>query len=76
MATVLENLQTRRAAVAEEIAALDSTKAGGLPDTKDGRIRHQAYKEGLYKELERLDGLIAAEAAQDVYEIHSRAVSS
>jgi len=76
VATVLSNLQTRRAAVAEEIAALDSTKAGGLPDTADGRIRHQAYKEGLYKELERLDGLIAAEATKDVYEIHSQAVSS
>lgn len=68
MATVLENLIIRREAVAVELAALDATKPGGMPDIggRDGGtdIEHQAYKLNLYKELEYLDGAI--KRAQDV----------
>ena len=61
LAAYLANLESRRDAVAEEIAELDSTKAGGKPDVSGGEgvnIAHQAYKKGLYEELDRLQGLI------------------
>lgn len=57
-------LQTRRTAVLAEIAALDSTKAGGLPNAQGGadmvKVDHQGYKRGLYEELERIDKLIVS----------------
>ena len=58
----IDNLVARRTAVLAEIAALDSTKAGGLPDVQGGgvAIQHQAYKNGLYEELERLNAMITA----------------
>jgi hypothetical protein len=67
MATYLENLQTRRTAVAAELAALDATKPGGLPDirSRDGGtdIEGQKYKMNLYDELSKLDRLIKEAAA-------------
>lgn len=59
MATYLENLETRRAAVATELAALAITKAGGLPNSTAGGVDHQGYKDSLYKELAELDKIIA-----------------
>lgn len=68
MATVLENLITRREAVALELSQLDMTKLGGMADIggRDGGtdIKHQEYKMNLYRELEYLDGAI--KRAQDV----------
>lgn len=60
MATNVENLLARKAAVCAELAALDTTKAGGVPDCSAAGIQHQAYKRGLYDELQILDRLIAA----------------
>jgi hypothetical protein len=61
----LTDLQARRDVVAAEIAAIDATKAGGLPDGT-GNVAHQAYKAGLYAELDRLKELIGeAESEED-----------
>ncbi|MBC8868019.1 MAG: hypothetical protein H8E44_01310 [Planctomycetes bacterium] len=60
-ATEVTNLQTRRAAIIAELAALDATKAGGVPNAIGGveEIDHQGYKQGLYDELARINELIA-----------------
>lgn len=65
MATYLANLQTRRNAVATELAALGATKAGGLPDSAASGVAHEAYKAGLYKELAELDARILAAQQED-----------
>lgn len=66
MATYLANLETRRDAVATELAALGATKAGGLPDSDASSVKHEAYKAGLYKELEMLDkAIVAAQQGSD-----------
>lgn len=64
MATYLENLTTRRAAIAAELAALSATAAGGKPNATATGIDHVGYKDGLYRELETLDRLIAAAGGQ------------
>ena len=58
MATYLENLTTRRNAVAAELAAITSTSAGGKPDAGKSGIGHVAYRSSLLQELEQLDKLI------------------
>ncbi len=60
MATNLDNLLARKAAIIAELAALDSTKAGGLPNAP-GQPDHQGYKQGLYDELAKINQLISAE---------------
>lgn len=74
MATVLENLQSRRATVAQLLADIDSSAAGGKPDEAASGIEHTAYRLSLYRELEMLDKRIAASGG-GTFEIHSRAVS-
>lgn len=73
--TVVDDLKTRRAAVAAELAALSTSTAGGLPNVQGGGdtdVDHQGYKKGLYEELQQLDQAIAraeieaAAAAGDV----------
>lgn len=59
MATYLENLTARRAAIAVQLAALSATAAGGKPNAAATGIDHVGYKDGLYRELEMLDRLIA-----------------
>jgi hypothetical protein len=59
-ARVRANLERRIEALSDEIAAMDATKAGGLPDYKGaGGIGHVAYRESLEKEMERLIGRLA-----------------
>lgn len=60
-AQLVANLKTRRDAVVAELAALDSTKAGGKPNTSGAGVNvdHQAYKKGLYDELKALDEQLA-----------------
>lgn len=66
MATNAENLAIRRAAICEELAAMDATKAGGLPDAP-GNVGHVEYRLSLYRELEMIDkSLAAAEGAFEV----------
>jgi len=59
MATDLENLQARRSAICAELAALDTSKAGGKPNNPSG-VDHQGYKQGLYDELKAINEAIAA----------------
>ncbi len=59
MATALENLQTRYSNICTELAALDSTKAGGKPDAPASGVGHVSYKDGLYRELEFLTAKIS-----------------
>lgn len=60
MATYVENLRTRRNAIATELAALSTSAAGGKPNVSGsgGGTDHVGYKDGLYRELDRLDRLI------------------
>jgi len=60
MATYLDNLKARRAAIATELADLDPTKSGGKADNSGsgGGTRHTAYRLSLYTELESLDARI------------------
>lgn len=58
--TYLANLKTRRNAIAAELAALSTSRAGGLPNTEgDGvNVDHVGYKDGLYRELKELESMI------------------
>lgn len=62
MATVAQNLATRKAAIAAELAAMVSTSAGGKPTYSiDGQsVSHTEYRLSLYEEMAKLDALIAA----------------
>lgn len=77
MATPIENLETRRAAICTELAALTSSAAGGLPNASGdgGGIDHVGYKDGLYRELEQIEKAIGALSAhQDgAFEVTSEA---
>jgi hypothetical protein len=65
VATLLENLITRRNAIGVELAALGVTKAGGLPNTSGAGagVDHVGYKDGLYRELAEINKLIAEQRA-------------
>lgn len=54
----IDDLITRRNNIAAELAVLDATKAGGLPNAQ-GNPDEVGYKDGLYRELDRLNALIA-----------------
>lgn len=60
MPTNIENLKTRKAAILTELAALSTSKAGGLPNSSGPgtNIDHQGYKDGLYRELREIDQLL------------------
>jgi hypothetical protein len=64
MATDAENLLTRRTAILAELAALDSTKAGGKPNTTGGgdkvSIDHVGYRKSLYEELAMINSTLTA----------------
>lgn len=58
----ITSLKTRRTAICAELAALSSVGAGGKPNTAGGggaHVDHVGYKDGLYRELEAIDKLIA-----------------
>lgn len=71
LADDITNLKTRRAAICTEIAALDSTVAGGKPNAngEGGGIDHVGYKKSLYEELDmisaRIKDALAEQAAED-----------
>ena len=72
MATLLENLVSRRNAIGVELAALDATKAGGLPDhSGKANVGHVQYRLSLYQELAHINEQI--EAASGGWEIRSEA---
>lgn len=64
MPTDSANLLTRRSAIIAELAALDSTKAGGKPNTTGGgdkvSIDHVGYRKSLYEELAQINSMITA----------------
>ena len=62
METDLENLQTRRSNILTELASLAAANPGGRPNIGGGAggiVDHVGYKDGLYRELENLNRLIA-----------------
>ena len=72
MATDLENLLARKKAICAELAAMNSSKAGGLPDSAQGGVRHLEYRMSLYRELTAInEGITAAEGP---FEVMSRGV--
>lgn len=73
MATLLENLITRRDAIGAELAAMSSATAGGLPNASKSGVDHQTYKMNLYRELEEIEKRIAA--SQGPFEIVSEGVT-
>lgn len=74
MATVAENLATRKAAIAVELAAMSSSTSGGKPSYSiNGQaVSHTEYRLSLYEEMAKLDALIAA--AEGPYEEIGQAV--
>jgi hypothetical protein len=56
----IQNLEARRSAIADELAALDATKAGGKPNAGGpaGGTDHVGYKDGLYRELREIEEMI------------------
>ena len=71
MATLLENLITRRDAIGAELAALSASKPGGLPNASGpgANVDHQGYKASLYAELREINQQIAA--AEGPFEIET-----
>lgn len=63
---VLENLRTRRATVAAQLAAMTVSTIGGKPNanTADGgtTVDHVGYRRSLLEELKMLDEAIMREA--------------
>lgn len=60
-ATLISQLKQRRDAIIAELAALDSTKAGGKPNVSGAGVNvdHVGYKRALYEELELIDKRLA-----------------
>lgn len=71
MATRAENIETRLDAIAAELAAMDATKAGGLPDTAGGgaSVQHVAYRMSLVNEQSAL--LAVLSKLEGAYEVTS-----
>lgn len=71
MATRAENISTRLDNIAAELAAMDATKAGGLPDTAGSPlgIGHVAYRMSLVNEQRELLAVLAT--LEGAYEVTS-----
>lgn len=56
----LNDLVARRAAICNELASLSASQAGGKPNngSEGGGTDHVGYKDGLYRELSRIDKLL------------------
>jgi len=54
--TLIENLKTRRLAISVELAAMSTTKAGGLPNRASEGINvdHQGYIKSLNEQMDAL----------------------
>lgn len=71
MATRAENIEARLDAIAAELAAMDSTRAGGLPNhSGPNSVDHVNYRLSLLQEMERLQGQL--QAAQGAFEVESQ----
>lgn len=71
MATLLENLISRRNAIGAELAALSASTPGGLPNASGpgANVDHRGYKQSLYDELKEINQRIAA--AEGPFEIET-----
>ena len=59
VATRAENIETRIDNICAELAAMDATQAGGLPDFTDPEhVEHVAYRMSLVNELATLQELL------------------
>lgn len=57
---LLDDLRTRRDKIGRLLAELDETQAGGKPNSSGSNtVDHVGYKDGLYRELDRLNAEIA-----------------
>lgn len=60
MATRAENIQTRLDNIAAELAAMDATVAGGLPDfISPEYVQHVEYRMSLVNEMKELTALLS-----------------
>jgi len=60
-ATNLANLETRKASICTELAAMAATKAGGLPNSSGAigkNVDHVGYRLSLLAELKELNAAI------------------
>jgi hypothetical protein len=59
MPTAAENIQTRINNIAAELAEMDATKAGGLPDfTSAEYVQHVEYRMSLIDEMKELQAIL------------------
>jgi len=70
MATIRQNLITRAKNIAAELAAIDQTAIGGMPNTKDAdggtTIDHVGYKKALWDELLGLMKLLGVKTVEEL----------
>lgn len=67
MATRAENIEARLDAIAEELAAMDSTTAGGLPNNNSSpAVDHVGYRMSLLNEMAALRKELSASQAFEV----------
>jgi len=61
----IDDLRTRRAAVAAELAALDAAAAGGKPNAggQGSTVDHTGYKQSLYREIQAIDAALSRAGA-------------
>ena len=64
----MSGMETRVRAIAAELAALDATEAGGLPNAP-GNVDHVGYKDGLYRELESIGRIVGKAVVNQWLEI-------
>lgn len=59
--TIVANLQTRRATVAAQLAAMTSTSVGGKPNASgtDVNVDHVGYRQSLLQELADINAQLA-----------------
>lgn len=75
MATIKQNLITRAKNIAAELAAMDMTKIGGLPNTKDAdggtTIDHVGYRKSLMAELNEILKSLGVQSIADLESLES-----
>lgn len=66
------NLETRRDTITAQLAAMTSASIGAKPNTtgQGQQVDHVAYKDGLYRELEQINKLLATRPFIIETEVH------
>ena len=69
-AQLIDQLQTRYAAIVAELSVLNASGPGGIPNaTGSGMVDHVGYKDGLYRELKTIREQLAE--LDGSFELHS-----